>query len=145
MSNRAKRRAIAAKHDFFRVVPMEVEDTIAGTNLQDVVSNVSYIDMPASECLVALVPPTLSYEMAREVEKRLTETLKRNVLVMSDNITLCRVEGPLDKKEVAAVFKGVENVDADKVAETLFNQAQKAQAEAGDDEGGEAEDPAEGG
>ena len=144
MSNRNQRRAIAARNTFYRVTPMIKEELEDGTDLQDQQGNISIIDTKFNDCLVALVPPTTSFDMARELEQRLIKEFKRNVIVMTDNIALCRVEGPLDKKEIAALFKGVENADPEAIAESLVHRAIVADQEKEAEDAREALGPDEG-
>lgn len=54
---------------------------------------------------VARVPVTMSVQQAQLVEKQLTDKFGQDVLVLSDNVELCRVEVVSDD-EVAKLLKG---------------------------------------
>ena len=122
-SNRRQRRAVISRNTFYRVVPMETKSHAKGVDLQDQLGSIQIIDEQLKDCVVVTVPSTTSYEMAEEIANRIRGALDQNVVILSDNVQLCRVEGPLDKKELAEVFKGVDNDRAEQIAETLLDQA----------------------
>lgn len=141
-SNRRQRRAIIARNTFFRVVPMEVKDHVKGVDLQDAQGSIQIIDQDFNDVVVVRLPNTTSYDMAEEIGNRLKKVLDQNVVLLTNNIELCRVEGPLGKKELAEVFKGVDNDKAEDIAETLLEQAitkAKAEGHATDDADDEEE------
>jgi hypothetical protein len=141
MSSSSKRRArrhIAKENTFWRVVPMEVvqadqQDGIGPTIKETLIQDhpkAEIIDTPFEDCFVVLVPPTCSYDMARSIEQRVMDSLGKPVIVMTNNLKLCRVEGPLSEEEIVATFKGVENADPEKLAAALVNRAKTSNAEA---------------
>lgn len=137
-SKRRARKKIAKENTFWRVVPMEViEDEThdgVGPHLKEAVlqdhPKAELIDTPFDHCYVVTVPPTCSYEMARSIEQRMMDSLGKPVIVMTNNLRLCRVEGPLDPKEIEEAFKGVENVSPEKLASALVNRAASVNAAA---------------
>jgi len=148
---RKARRHIAKEHTFWRVVPMEIAQadqqdglgpTVKETLIQDHPKS-EIIDTPFKDCLVVAVPPTTSYDMARSIEQRMMDSLGKPVIVMTNNLVLCRVEGPLSKEEITAAFKGVENADPEKLAAALVNRAVTANADSAREASGEegSDDP----
>ena len=156
MSKRTIRKTIAKTNTFWRVTPMEVNESRENDSkgslrvaaLADH-PDVQIIDTPFENCTVVMAPPTLSYAMARSIEQRVMDVTGVPCIVMSSNLVLCRVEGPLNPSEVEDALKEVQNVDHKALADALVRQAATAnaaeaeaaggdvQADEGSDKGGE--------
>lgn len=120
MSSSLARRARQkiSKTTFHRMVGLQPADVDGKQRMVDGLE-ASLLDVPASETMVALVPPSMSIPQARDVEHQLTEVFQRPVVVLSNNIQLLRVEGPLSRAEIKAALKGVDG-NADEIVDQLL-------------------------
>ncbi len=136
MSSTSSRRVrnIIAKTNFFRVTPFTVTDTKVSEATQT-----SLVDVPTTSLVVASVPSSMSYAMAKALEDELSEKLQRPVLVISDNIKLCAMEGPLDPSEIKEAIKGLDG-DASELVEKLFARAEGDDDAEGAEEGNSEEE-----